>query len=171
MLPDRGFTLIELMVAISIIAVLATVGFTYYQKAQSTARDSKRIADSQEVSKALEQFKALNNTYSIATTLPCNTGSWWDFSSALWGTNGNQVGCPASLSNGLNGYFTSTIPNDPLCPAGVCAGSWRNYVVSEPSNGSSYIIYVKLENSPSNNNCPSGVTPPAPYNYCQPSQQ
>jgi len=49
-----GFTLIELMVVIAIIAILAVVGLTLYSGAQKSARDSKRKSDIDAVSKALE---------------------------------------------------------------------------------------------------------------------
>ncbi|MBI2595256.1 type II secretion system protein [Candidatus Daviesbacteria bacterium] len=61
-----GFTLIELMVVVSIIAVLAAVGLVLYQQAQKAGRDGKRIGDMQEVQKALEQYYAANGTYPAA---------------------------------------------------------------------------------------------------------
>jgi prepilin-type N-terminal cleavage/methylation domain-containing protein len=51
---SKGFTLIELMVAISIIALLATVVLSSLGVSKSKARDSQRIAELQSVQKALE---------------------------------------------------------------------------------------------------------------------
>lgn len=50
----QGFTLVELMVAISIVAVLAAIGFTLFQSTQSAARDSKRRSDVNAIATALE---------------------------------------------------------------------------------------------------------------------
>jgi prepilin-type N-terminal cleavage/methylation domain-containing protein len=57
---SKGFTLVELMVVIAILALLATVGITIYSGAQKNSRDSKRKTDIQSISKALEVH--LNNS-------------------------------------------------------------------------------------------------------------
>lgn len=64
---NSGFTLVELMVAISIVAVLAAIGFTLFQTTQSSARDAKRRADMDSVATALEtRFDASASTYPAA---------------------------------------------------------------------------------------------------------
>lgn len=87
----RGFTLIELMVAISIVAVLATIGFTLFQSTQGQARDAKRKQDIDSIATVLEQkFNAATGLYTAAagtdfTTQtvpvdPLNTGIYvYDF--------------------------------------------------------------------------------------------
>ena len=54
----EGFTLVELLVVISIIAVLALAGFVAFSNVQKSARDSKRIQDINAAAKAFE----VNNT-------------------------------------------------------------------------------------------------------------
>lgn len=59
-----GFTLLELMVAIAIVAVLATIGFTLFQSAQAQARDAKRKQDVDAIATVLEnKFNAAQGTY------------------------------------------------------------------------------------------------------------
>lgn len=58
-----GFTLIELMVAISILAVLSSIGLVFYSQSEIAARDSRRMGDLREIRNALEQHYALNRTY------------------------------------------------------------------------------------------------------------
>lgn len=50
----KGFTLVELMIAVTIIAVLAVIGVTVYGGVQKSARNSRRQADIEAISKALE---------------------------------------------------------------------------------------------------------------------
>ena len=84
---SRGFTLVELMVAISIVAVLATISFSLFQNTQSTARDGKRRADVDAIAVALEtHFDASAGMYSavdwswfsdkIPPVDPLNSGSY-----------------------------------------------------------------------------------------------
>lgn len=51
-----GFSLIELMVVVAIIAVLSTVGFAAFTGAQQRSRDAKRRADILALQKGEEQY-------------------------------------------------------------------------------------------------------------------
>lgn len=51
---SKGFTLIELMVVITIIAILAIAGVAIYSNVQKTARDSRRKSDVDSIVKAME---------------------------------------------------------------------------------------------------------------------
>lgn len=50
----KGFTLIELMVVIAIIAILAAVGIAVFTSQQKTARDGRRKADIDSIAAAFE---------------------------------------------------------------------------------------------------------------------
>lgn len=62
-MPKRGFTLIEVLIAVAIIAVISSVGFISFGKATSLARDHKRKADLKEIAVALELYYAKNGHY------------------------------------------------------------------------------------------------------------
>lgn len=49
-----GFTLVELLVVITIIAILSVIGVTVFTGVQKTARDSRRRADIEAIAAAIE---------------------------------------------------------------------------------------------------------------------
>ncbi len=59
----KGFTYLELMISISIIAILASAALYMYTNAQSDSRDSRRKSDLAQIQLALEAYKADYNTY------------------------------------------------------------------------------------------------------------
>lgn len=62
----KGFTLVELLVAITIIAVLAAVGVVVFGGVQAKARDSRRSQDLIAVANALEGKKVAGTIYYTA---------------------------------------------------------------------------------------------------------
>ncbi len=84
----RGFTLIELLVVIAIIGLLSSIVFASVNSVRAKARDTRRIADLNEIRKALDLYYADHGQY------PDNTdngdqGCWWnwDGGSLLNGAN------------------------------------------------------------------------------------
>jgi prepilin-type N-terminal cleavage/methylation domain-containing protein len=59
---SKGFTLFELLVSISIIAILVALASTSFSGAQKKARDSRRMEDMEMVRKAAEQYYMLNSS-------------------------------------------------------------------------------------------------------------
>ena len=67
----NGFTLIELMVAIAIVAIISTVGIVVYSTAQKSARVSKRVQDLTALKTALELYKSATGVYPIQNGWAC----------------------------------------------------------------------------------------------------
>ncbi len=61
----RGFTLIELMVVISIISVLSSITIATMNVARTKARNSVRVSDVYQIRKALELFYYKNDKYPL----------------------------------------------------------------------------------------------------------
>jgi prepilin-type N-terminal cleavage/methylation domain-containing protein len=151
----RGFTLIELMVAISIVAILAAIGMVMYGSAQATARDAKRKGDLEDIKKAM---------YLITT----GKGGWCVNYFCPWSAAADNanVGMNSSAASSMQTAFVTSgllkAPlHDPKCPAtGVCTG-WSDYLLTV-TNDSSFVLQARLEQGGSSLGC----TVTAPYNYC-----
>jgi prepilin-type N-terminal cleavage/methylation domain-containing protein len=64
-----GFTLVELMVAIVVMAVLATLSYSSFTGAQKQARDSQRRSDLNQYKIALENYANSNNGKYVGLTV------------------------------------------------------------------------------------------------------
>lgn len=63
----KGFTLVELMVTVAIIAILATSGVAVYSNVSKNARDAKRKVDIESIAKTFEQKYTRNKSYTAIT--------------------------------------------------------------------------------------------------------
>lgn len=171
-----GFTLVELLVVMSIIALLLTVGLSFYGNAQRASRDAKRRADLDAIKKSIEIYRTERNTYIPSTVFPCNVAAGngdYPFSHAVYGTQGTAgPACVTSIRRGFEAYFVNnTIPEDPFCSTtdNTCSNSWDNYDYAVAGDGASFILYARLENAPTTP-C-SGPGWAVNHNYCVRSQQ
>ncbi len=105
---SRGFSLVELLVVISIIASLSAIVYANFGKARASARDSIRIASLKDMELALKLYKAQNGSYPIG----CN-GSGSNRWSGLQTSSGP---CPTAGDNNyipnLTAGFISSLPSD-----------------------------------------------------------
>ena len=58
-----GFTLMELLVVVMIIAILALLGWFFTSKAKDRARDAQRKSDLRQIKTALELYRNVYNQY------------------------------------------------------------------------------------------------------------
>jgi len=59
----RGFTMVELLVVISIIGILTTILYANFSQGRLQARDKVRKAELKELQLAIELYKAQNDSY------------------------------------------------------------------------------------------------------------
>ncbi|MBI4067477.1 type II secretion system protein [Candidatus Gottesmanbacteria bacterium] len=101
-----GFTLIEILVAATIISLLSTIGFISYQATGRIARDAKRKADLQQIRSALEVYKSVNRVYPM-------TGSNLWYSSESGDDHLPDVVSRADYVPGLEPNYIAKLPKDP----------------------------------------------------------
>ncbi|OGE37819.1 hypothetical protein A3F00_03170 [Candidatus Daviesbacteria bacterium RIFCSPHIGHO2_12_FULL_37_11] len=147
-MSSKGFTLIELITVITIIAVLSGIGLTSFRGVQSKARDSTRKNDLRQLSVALELYKQNNNGgYYSTGTSECSLANSDTFYSAI----------SPFMSGG-------SVPSDPLTQNG------KYCYFSEGTNGQSFRLFAKLENCSDKDVIDPASCSPTQYNFSVASQ-
>lgn len=137
----KGFTLVELLVVISILAILSAIGFISYQTVIKSGRDGKRQSDLRIIQSALEQYHNDQGFYPTASGLDTALGG----SPPPAFTSG--IGNPSPPSP-IKTYINA-LPQDPQAspqprykyealPATPCDNS--------ATKCTSYCLYAKMEN-------------------------
>jgi prepilin-type N-terminal cleavage/methylation domain-containing protein len=144
----KGFTLIELMIAISIIAIISAIGLASYSQAQKLARDSKRKQDLRQVAIALELYHQKNKRF------PCTEG--WVLSSdstSFWLAERSLPYCSGFTTKvNLDNDYINQMPHDPLKDDGnPSTGSNYGYGFRDGNGctvgaGNYYLLASRLEN-------------------------
>jgi len=148
----RAFTLIELMVVITIIALLTGIIMTNLAPAKGKARDSARVSDVAQIQLALEQYFDRCGQYPPA---PLDL------------TNG--TGCPSATPPITLGSYISRIPIPPATGSGSAQYDYATNA-SGTQIPTDYVLHAHLEypnetlaNSLTQDHLPSwftGITPP-----------
>lgn len=96
----KGFTLIELMVVITIVGLLASMVLAGLSVSQKNARDTVRVNNVKELQKALELYRNANGgNYPCATVMPgCVSGGY-----------GISVNGLAPISNPISSEFNTAV--------------------------------------------------------------
>lgn len=131
----NGFTLIEIMVATMIVAMLSIIGVVSYNSVNKRSRDAKRKSDLEQVRSALEMYRTDNG----------------------WYPGSSQVFIPLTdLSSSLVPTYLPSIPADPK-------GTTYYYspVQGASANIYQYCVCASVEAEAVKNDCSTlGVSPP-----------
>ena len=144
---QMGFTVVELLIVVVIIAILATVTIISYVGAQTRGENAKTVQTVNQYLKAITLYATQNNLYPVATTWPClgATASCAKMSGA--------TSCFGVGSAVTNAAFNTTIQPilgaipEPSAQTMNCAGnSYKGafYNKNDTSGGKSAQVYYFL---------------------------
>ena len=137
----KGFTLIELMVVISIIGILATIIIVTFVNAAAKSRDSKRKTDLNAISSALEMYFYDNKFYPIGGNGVATNLYLANNSSLVCNENGGVDQVPEQLRCLVSGGYISSIPLDPKYDVGV-GDNYRYYYIGYNPGGTNPANYL-----------------------------
>lgn len=106
---QKGFTLIELMIVISIVAILSAVTWINFSTSSQQSRDSKRQTDLKALQAAIESYKKENGQYPVGCPVGTSANGWS-------GEKATNYACSDGTSEyilGLSPDYISVLPKDP----------------------------------------------------------
>lgn len=160
-----GFTIVELLIVIVVIAILAAITTASFSGISQRSRDVSRKSDVATIRKALELYYSDNGRYpSGSCTASCKINSSWSTTSD---------GSWENLAGALVPKYLSKMPSDPQASTstspGISGGYNYDYVTTGwcgKTSGQMYLLAYRLENEPqkyeTSGDCSSG-TPPTNY--------
>ena len=143
---DGGFTIVELLIVIVVIAILAAITIVAFNGIQKRGSDSQRKSDIAAITKALELYYIDNGRYPAGSGSGTINGSWSTTADASW----------QNLATALAPYATK-LPTDPISTpaAAVTSGAGYNYAYYANTStfcdagvGKMYILVYRLESAP-----------------------
>jgi len=132
----RGFTLVEVLIVVAIVALLAGIVIANIQSSLDTSRDGKRVADIKQLELAFELYKETNGSYP----------SGYD--------SGVVIGVGNAIDTDLAPYFNE-VPSDPRSDVD---GFDYYYDSSVTCGSSSAVIYAQTLETNSEKNYTSVCT-------------
>ncbi|OGE19386.1 hypothetical protein A3D83_04900 [Candidatus Daviesbacteria bacterium RIFCSPHIGHO2_02_FULL_41_10] len=145
---ERGFTLVEILVTITIVAILAVVGMVIMGAVQRNARDAQRIADINAIAKAMEsnyaaRYQGLQAPWFARGTFPVDP---------IYRFFAGQFTCNASTTSSTCKYCVlASVP--PVSGAGSVTGCYPVSPIvgnNQPPAGATFVVCANLEGSGGN---------------------
>ncbi|MFQ5748399.1 MAG: prepilin-type N-terminal cleavage/methylation domain-containing protein [Planctomycetota bacterium] len=101
---QKGFTIIEMLIVVSILAMLTAILVPVLDDSAKSSRDARRAADLKSVQAALEAYKRENGVY------PSTNNQWWGDAPSYGGKDyqGAKAYIPGMVPN-----FMPSLPKDP----------------------------------------------------------
>lgn len=139
----NGFTLIEILVAATIVAILSVIGVASYTSVNKRSRDAKRKSDLEQVRSALEMYRVDKGSYPGSST-------------------GFVLLTVLDNGSGSGPLVSTYLPSIPMDPKSTSQTSITYYYspLGTVAPFYSYCICAKLENVTESGTC-TGVTLPS----------
>jgi prepilin-type N-terminal cleavage/methylation domain-containing protein len=134
MRSKSGFTLVEMVIVIALIAILSGIAIIGYIKVQSNTRDNTRSADVTVITDALERYYAQNGEYPSVRSLVNNYS----------GNTGTVVAAKLNIATASLSF--------PRMPSGA-----TNALTSTAPPANDYIVYT-ASSTVDNTDCQSLIT-------------
>lgn len=130
---EGGFTLVELLIVITILGILASIALVAFRSAQTRGRDAQRKSDLKQMNSALELFYADYQKYPNAVGVapaacPYTPPNTW--AACSWGTG--------EFTDGKTVYF-KVLPKDPVSTAA--------YLYRVDATNQKFQLFAHLENT------------------------
>jgi prepilin-type N-terminal cleavage/methylation domain-containing protein len=130
---ERGFSLTELMVVITLVAILAVIGIASFRKEASASKSSEALATIQAIRSAQETYRAEHQEY-----LDVSSGTTW-FPEATYGTT--AIGWARNFGSHVDGAryralaapITQHVRYRYLVDAGSAGGTLPTPIVTMPA--------------------------------------
>ena len=127
-----GFTLVELLVVVAIIAMLGSIIFAQFSTARAKARDAEREQEIKTLQSALGLYANSNQSYPPAATAVC--------------LNGSDAVSTALINAGtLSGVPTDSQLNCPADPSSTMPSSSFRYYRNVSTDTTTYTLNYYLE--------------------------
>lgn len=154
-MKQKGFTLIELLVVISIIGFISSVILVSLNSSRMKARDARRIADLEQIQKALEFYFDDHGYYPPACTSCSGAGGvGYDCNCYSYSYNDSWIALATALAP-----YLSKLPKDPIntnCMPWHSSGSCYSYTygnVGKTARTPQYDLTASLEDTSSSLRC------------------
>ncbi len=141
-----GFTIVELLIVIVVIAILAAVSIVAYQGLQQRARDSDVKSDLAQIAKLLHMYAADNGNY-VSTGSGCGASNngigWFNYVNAAATYNKSIMQCL------IDGGYTSTVISGSAASCGNAnCRAYMKYTCTAPNPYPGTYLYANLETEP-----------------------
>lgn len=122
---QKGFTIVELLIVIVVIAILATISVVAYSGIQDRAKYTKALSDLQSINKAISLYQAQNGNYPIITS--------WRYSCSY-----------PSNPNDFIPDLAEVMANTPAAPCNGGSASYDSWIYRSDATGANYkLLYIR----------------------------